>query len=115
MLSKIISDSEIAAISYANFGGKWADPQGAVLRVVGATMRNAGAEMTTSYSSRWRGKLSAIAKGKISSDSGELFVSARVVELREQNGSISFLTIGGSLFQADRLREDLELSTQVMK
>lgn len=115
LLTRRLNDTDYALISYAVYGGQWADPHGATIRTVQASLRSIGEPVTRAASSSWRNRVSATGSAKANTSDGTLYASIRVVELREL-GSVLILTTTSqrSLAETYLLLENLENSIQLL-
>jgi hypothetical protein len=114
-LTKFVSSSDIVVVNFYELGTTWRRPENAVVRTVNAALKGAGASVLNMHTSKWRGRTSATGTGSANTSEGNLFISARVVELREFKGALMFLAQSGkSISDADFQRGELELSTKVL-
>lgn len=84
--------------------------------VLTRTIKGAGASPSIVHSSIWRDRLSALGNGEAQSSEGTVYISTRVVEMREFGGAITFIAVSEiSQLEAILLREELERSTQLLR
>ena len=115
-LTNRLNETDFIGITFSDYGGAWADPEGAVVRTVKATLKGTGASPSVVSSSKWRSRLSASGNGKAVTSEGTFYASTRVVEMRELGGALVFIAVTeSSKVDADMLREGLERSTQVLR
>jgi hypothetical protein len=115
-LTNRLNETDFVAVSFYAYGGTWADPEGAAIRTLEATLKGTGATPSVVYSSMWRKRLSASGNGAAQTSEGSVYASARVVEMREHGGALLFIAVTEtSKIYADTLRQGLELSTQVLR
>lgn len=115
-LSNRLNETDYVGISFAELGGFWADPQGAVIRTAKATLKGMGTQKSRVFSSQWRGLLSATGSAQAQTSEGSIYASARVVEVREHTGMLTFIAVSGkSKIDADVLLAELEQSTQLLR
>lgn len=115
-LSNRLNATDYVAVSFTGFGGAWADPEGAVIRTLKGTLRGTGGKPTAVISSSWRNRVSALGSSSVQTAEGWVYSSARVVEMRELGGALTFLAVTEtSKIEADTLREGLERSTQLLR
>ena len=116
MLTKRLNETDFVSISFTDFGGAWSDPKGAAMRTAKATLAGSGATPSAVSAALWRNRLSASGDGTARTAEGPVYVSVRVVEMRELGGALSFLSVTEkSKIDAGLLREQLEQSTQLLR
>ena len=115
-LTNRLNQSDFLGITFSEHGGAWADPDGAVIRTVKATLKGMSASPSVVSSSEWRNRLSASGNGEAVTSVGTVYASTRVVEMRELGGALVFIAVTEtSKIEADLLREGLERSTQLLR
>lgn len=115
MLTNRLNETDFVGVTFSAYGA-WADPKEAAVRTVKAAMKGIGATPSSVSSSMWRNRLSASGNGAAQTSEGSVYVSARVVEMREHGGALIFIAVTEtSKIDADALREGLEYSTQVLR
>ena len=115
-LTNRLNETDFVGVTFNAYGDAWADPKEAAVRTVKAALKGIGATPSIVSSSMWRNRLSASGNGAAQTSEGSVYVSARVVEMREHGGALVFIAVTEtSKLDADALREGLEHSTQVMR
>lgn len=116
ILSNVLNDKYAVNVMYTQLEFNFADPKGALTRMVKRTLSSMGVASHIVALSKWRGHLSAYGTGVLKS-SGEIsHASVRVVELREKKGVLQFLAISDeSKANAIIARENLEQSTRLLR
>jgi len=115
-LTNRLNQTDFLGITFSEYGGAWADPDGALIRTVKSTLKGTGALPSIVSSSKWRNRLSASGNGEAVTSEGTVYASTRVVEMRELGGALLFIAVTEtSKIEADLLREELERSTQLLR
>jgi hypothetical protein len=115
ILTNRLNKTDLVFVTFSNLNATWAYPTKAVTRVARRALQNAGVSPSNVYSSEWRNNLSASGNGKGKTADGYIYVSTRVVEMRELGGFITFIAVTeSSNVDADTLRLNLERSSQLL-
>jgi hypothetical protein len=117
MLSQRLGKSAYQTVGFSNRGSPFVNPSKSVISIVNAGLAGSGAIATThAVSDIWRGHVSATISGSAQTSEGKFFVTVRVVEVRELDGVIQFITVSDiSAAEAMSLREMLEASTNIIE
>ena len=115
MLTSRPSSTTYQAVTFSHYGAVWANPKSAIIKTVKGAVKGAGAVPSRILATQWRGRLSATAVGAANTSEGRFYTSVRVVELRKQKGALLIVAVSPqSQIDADSMREQLELSTQII-
>lgn len=114
LLSHQISDRDYVQIGFVRMQGRWADPEGAAMRVVSSSLKSMGVNGARPAASRWRGRVAADGGGTASTSEGQIHASIRVVEAADYGGFWQIMGISASSpIDAVGLRERLEQAVQI--
>jgi len=115
-LSRRVAEGSYLSVGFASYGNAWADPDGAAIRTARASLASVGASVSSPISGKWRDRVSATADGKADSSNGPIYVSVRVVEMRDLPGVLIFLAVTDrsavdGMEMLDRLTDSTQLLT----
>jgi hypothetical protein len=114
MLHSRLSEREFVQLGFAQFAGRWADPEAAAINVARATLAAMGVETVTPVGTYWRARVSAEASGSASTSEENVQVAVRVVAAPEHQGAWTFMGLTlASKAEAVLLRALLEEATQL--
>lgn len=114
-ISKRTGPNGYAAIGFGELEGRWIDPEGALMRMAGASVSNTGAETLSLHSELWRDRVTATAAGRADTGQGPWFISVRTLELPNAPGFMVYIFVSGdSLIDAVGRREELEKRSRIL-